>query len=492
MSACFIIPKMDTIVDSTREKDLDSVCSVDGWLTRQEASLLYDLAHNADGDIAEIGSWQGRSTSALALGSMAGRKQTVYAIDPFIGPQMLARSTSLDNSPTGIECSPERLRKNLDAVGVNGLVRIVPKQSQDALGDVPLDLSLLFIDGAHDYESVCRDIDLYMPRVKMGGFVILHDVAYTDKGVVRAVDDKILTQPNKWRVLDRVDSAMVVRRVNTQRRNIALMCPGRGYDWGTVTGIVQSTLGAHKVDLDNNGNGWDDFNALWSRALNRAEAGEITHAAMLHADITPDAGFVDKLMDEIEELDLDMLSVACPLKDNRAILNCGIGKANNRWGAFRRLTVKELLKLPPTFGLDDLKQQGFCEGDDKVLLHNTGCFVVDLRKPVFWKTYQDDGISPGEHHWHTKGDMRAWFDFPTRVRKDEKSGMWINMRESEDWFFSRQLHDLGAKTRITRKVGLIHEGKATYPNNSDWGTHEHDNDTESLWNPDYEAKGAKQ
>ncbi len=71
-------------------------------------------------------------------------------------------------------------------------------------------------------------------------------------------------------MLDRVDSALVVRKVQTKRRTVALACPGHSFGWGTVTGIVQSSLGAHRVDLDNNGNGWtifdtqeeDLFNAL--------------------------------------------------------------------------------------------------------------------------------------------------------------------------------------------------------------------------------------
>jgi predicted O-methyltransferase YrrM len=435
------------------------------------------MAFNADGPIIEIGSWQGRSTAALALGSIAGRGQTVYSIDPFIGPQEGARKTSLENIPDTTKCSPQILRSNLVNVGVNGQVEIIPKYSHEALEDVPGQCSLLFVDGAHDYESVCKDLDLYLPRLKLGGFVVLHDVIFTDPGVVKAVDDKILAFPNALRVIDRVDSALVIRRVETKRRNIGLMCPGRGYDWGTVSGIVQCTLGAHRVDLDNNANGWDDFNALWARALNRYESGEITHIAMLHSDITPQAGFIDILMDEMEESDVDMISVACPLKDRRGVLNCGIGITSNRWGAWRRLTMRELVKLPPTFSLNDLKKRGYCGAshDDKVLLHNTGCFIVDLRKPVFRKT-------------DSNNDLVAWFDFPTRIRRDGPSGKWINMRESEDWFFSRQLHQLEANTRITRKVTLTHEGKGEYPNNEVWGTYENgDEDTKELWKEEVES-----
>lgn len=456
----------------TQEQSIDAACKIDGWLTREEAATLYGLAFNASLPIVEIGSFQGRSTTALALGAMAGRKSQVYAIDPFTGVDG-KHTTSLGSDP-GLPCSAELLRNNLDSAGVNGLVKIIPTTSNRAIPQIPEQIGLLFVDGAHDYESVCCDLDNYLPRLALGGFLVLHDAVRSDKGegepgVVRAVEDKIRSKPNQLRIIDRVGTAIVVRKVNTTRRVVELMCPGRGYDWGTLTGIVQSTLGAHQIDLSNNGNGWDDFNHLWSRALNRFEAGEITHAAMLHSDISPQPGFVDILMDEMEELDLDMLSVACAMKDKRGVCNCGIGITSNRWGAWRRLTVREVLKLPPTFGLTDLAQRGFCGSDvsDKVLLHNTGCFLVDLRKPVFRQT-------------DTNGNLIAWFDFPTKIQRGP-DGKWLNMRESEDWFFSRQLHSIGAKTKITRKVGLIHEGKQGFSNSEEWGEYESDNDTRSLW-----------
>ncbi len=463
---------MSTTAEIRRDTDLTAALKIDGWLTKKEATALYGLATQANGPIVEIGSWQGRSTATLALGSMAGRQQPVYAVDPFIGPQAGARKTSLDNVVMGGECSPEVLRANLDAAGVNGLVRIVPKTSQAGVADTPEEISLLFVDGDHSYESVCRDIDLYLPRLKMGGFVVFHDVVPGDPGVVKAVHDRVMSRPSEYRMMDRVDSSVIIRRVNTTRRTVFLACPGRNFGWGTVTGIVQSSLGAHQVDIDNNSNGFDDLNVLWERALNRAEAGEVTHWVQLHADIIPQVGFVYLLMDEIEDTGMDLISVACAMKDRRGLLNCGLGSLDNSWGAYRRLTVRELHHLPPTFGSERLKRFFGVEGDaDKVLLHNTGCFVADLRKPVFYQTDE-------------AGDLRAWFNFPTRIRRNEE-GKWEHNRESEDWFFSRKLHELGAKTLITRKISLRHVGEAHFQNDEPWGTYEDgDEATASLWKKD--------
>ena len=58
---------------------------IDGWLTDEEAKLLYKLAKNCKGVIVEIGSWKGKSTICMAKGSKAGNNVKIYAIDPHVG-----------------------------------------------------------------------------------------------------------------------------------------------------------------------------------------------------------------------------------------------------------------------------------------------------------------------------------------------------------------------------------------------------------------------
>ena len=61
---------------------------------------------------------------------------------------------------------------------------------QDHFGGGPLDL--LFIDGAHAYESVSRDYALYGPLVREGGVIAFHDIV---DGPHEAVGDV----PRFWR-----------------------------------------------------------------------------------------------------------------------------------------------------------------------------------------------------------------------------------------------------------------------------------------------------
>src|SRR5580700_2379061 len=65
------------------QEDIDKIMSVEGSISADEARLLYTAAQTVrDGCIVEIGSYLGRSTAALALGTSAGFYVPVYAIDP--------------------------------------------------------------------------------------------------------------------------------------------------------------------------------------------------------------------------------------------------------------------------------------------------------------------------------------------------------------------------------------------------------------------------
>ncbi|MEK0324169.1 MAG: class I SAM-dependent methyltransferase [Nitrosopumilus sp.] len=58
----------------------------------------------------------------------------------------------------------------------NRRVKIIEKKSVEAAIDV-LDQSvdLVFLDAAHDYNSVCNDIHAWLPKIKVGGWIGGHD-----------------------------------------------------------------------------------------------------------------------------------------------------------------------------------------------------------------------------------------------------------------------------------------------------------------------------
>jgi len=442
---------------------LEAVGKIPGWLSLQEAALLYDLAVDSPGPIVEIGSYQGRSTAALSLGSKAGQQQTVYAIDSFL--PVLQTSTGKWSN----ESSLQLLIANLEQAAALQLVEIIPHASEVAAKHVP-NCGLLFVDGAHDYESVRRDLELYLPKVQLGGHVVIHDCHEADPGVVQAVDEIITANPAQWRCRWRADTAVVFERRNSVRHKIMLAFPGSNLCFGAAKGLMQATLGAHDVELEQSGMGWDDMNRLWVHALNRAYQRKVTHFAMLHSDITPSPGWIDLLADELDARDGDLISAVAALKNEQGLTSCGIGAASNPWQPLRRLTMHELMAMPETFGITQT------EHPQRYLLHNTGCWLADLRKPL-WRTVDENNC------------LVADLSFPIRGRV-LPSGEIVHERESEDWHFSRKMAELGAKTFVTRRVSTIHFGQKGFRNDHAWGTLEHDEATREKWEPDVQKPAA--
>jgi hypothetical protein len=215
----------------------------------------------------------------------------------------------------------------------------------------------------------------------------------------------------------------------------ALFCAGKAHD----VQLLQTPLGA-----------WDAFNVLWADALNLAEAGEATHFAMLHSDVTPEPGWLDVLIAEMESLSADLVSAVVPIKDARGLTSCGIGDPKTSWKPLRRFTMHEIHEMPETF---DAAGAGY---PGAALLVNTACWVCNLRNPLFFR-HAESGLAD------------CYFGFPSIVARNPETKQWTAYRESEDWFFSRRIHALGAKVFCTRKVALKHEGKFAFPNDEPWG-----------------------
>jgi MMP 1-O-methyltransferase len=145
-----------------------------GWLTAEEGETLYRLARSCKGRgvIVEIGSWRGKSTTCLGLGSKAGNRVPVFAVDPH------SEHTFGDFS------------RNMEEAGLTDLVTPVPGRSQELAEGFDQPIELLFIDGAHQYELVNEDFDRWVPKVVEGGVVAMHDTTWFP-GPKRVADERI-------------------------------------------------------------------------------------------------------------------------------------------------------------------------------------------------------------------------------------------------------------------------------------------------------------
>jgi hypothetical protein len=208
------------------------------------------------------------------------------------------------------------------------------------------------------------------------------------------------------------------------------------------------------------------FNRLLSIGL----ASGCEYFCMLHADVAPDAGWVDILIDELQAHQADVISAVVPIKNQMGLTSTALdlGDDEHKWKC-RRLTMKEVFDLPETFSAKDTMLP------DRALLINTGCMLFNLSSPWLrnFPGFQvSDYIQPADCQECTgqtclKCGGHGW-------RFEVRS-------ESEDWAFGRWLHRQGLKAVATRKVTLRHFGTAFFTNSVPWG--KLDTDTEFVPEP---------
>jgi MMP 1-O-methyltransferase len=139
------------------------IADVPGWLTDEEGEALYALAKECSGRgaIVEIGSWKGKSTICLGLGSRAGRGVPIFAIDPHADYRF------------------GDFKANVERAGIHDLVTPIASLSQSAADDFDEPIELLFVDGSHEYDLVLEDFEKWVPKVVDGGWVAFHDTTWT-------------------------------------------------------------------------------------------------------------------------------------------------------------------------------------------------------------------------------------------------------------------------------------------------------------------------
>ncbi len=189
------------------------VRDVDGWLTEAQARTLFAAAAAVPQDraIVEIGSHHGKSTIILASAAQHG--VPVFAIDPFA-----------DERWGGGVPARTRFHENLQRAGVDAKVeamRMTSTCAADRWDGRPV--GLVYLDGAHDEESVLEDIDRWGSMLDNAGRLFIHD-CFSSIGVTSAVIRRLafsLTLAFSGNV--GTLAIFEKRRISTRRRVLALI-----------------------------------------------------------------------------------------------------------------------------------------------------------------------------------------------------------------------------------------------------------------------------
>lgn len=200
------------------------------------------------------------------------------------------------------------------------------------------------------------------------------------------------------------------------------------------------------------------YNHVWINTLRRVHELNLRYLAILHADIIPDDFWIDKLIHEAEIFDADVMSAVVPIKEASGVTSTGIS-SDDPFVPYMRLSQRQINDpaFPKTFDIGMINAAMMSGSLDKQhvidipsqakLLVNTGCCVIRVDRK--WCEY-------------------AYFTIRDRIRRVEND-MMIAEVESEDWFFSRLVAELGGLVMATTKVVTEHIGSVEYRSDLKWG-----------------------
>jgi predicted O-methyltransferase YrrM len=174
-------------LSSIKGLDIDESIVGDEFGTLLDLFLQYG---KKDCVFVEIGTWKGKSTSALAFVALLNNGM-VYAVDHFMGNSgqwnvPVAKNQDIFNI----------FRKNMQTLGfwqtsVSPLV-MSSERAAKIFKDETIDL--LFIDGDHLFKNFYQELTIWYPKVKDGGVICGHDCEqyyYSNLDIIKDCEENI-------------------------------------------------------------------------------------------------------------------------------------------------------------------------------------------------------------------------------------------------------------------------------------------------------------
>lgn len=164
---------------------------VQGWFVQENlyTQMVESCNDKDEYHFVEIGSWKGKSSTYMGVEIInSGKRIKFDCVDTWLGSEEHTNPNSSYYEPL-LEIKDglyNRFLTNIEPLkSVINPIRMTSVEASKLFEDKTLDF--VFIDGAHDYDSVFDDIQHWFPKVKVGGYISGDDLDW--RGVNMAVYD---------------------------------------------------------------------------------------------------------------------------------------------------------------------------------------------------------------------------------------------------------------------------------------------------------------
>lgn len=169
---------------------------MEGWSTPEWCCELASRILETNSKMClDVGVFAGRSTISMGFAARELVVSKVYGIDPW-APESASDN---DDSPEGVDWWKKKIdlediqRQAVRAIWNHHLeqwVILIRSKSEYVADLFPL-IDMINIDGGHSETTSCRDIELYLPKLKSGHYLTMDDAAWpSTQKAVRMIEEK--------------------------------------------------------------------------------------------------------------------------------------------------------------------------------------------------------------------------------------------------------------------------------------------------------------
>lgn len=193
---------------------------VHGWCDYRSLYSSIAKALPDGAKVVEIGSWMGQSIIHLCQRLQdLGKTAKVNCVDTWRGEENQPAHTDIVAAHGGSIFSV--FNDNIEAAKVSEMIRVVIGDSAESAAhfeDASLDF--IFIDAAHDYDSVVKDLAAWYPKLKPNGIFAGHDYPWHE--VEKAVNEHAAANGYEVKSIGRC-WVMGARQIPKQKAVLAIM-----------------------------------------------------------------------------------------------------------------------------------------------------------------------------------------------------------------------------------------------------------------------------
>ena len=152
------------------------------WCSQEKIDLLMDLAYIVRPKVCvDIGTCTGSCTLPIAATLKMLHSGKVYAIDAW--SNAVAVQNLCDDDPNkkwwahlDMASLYKSFRSLIKEWSVKKFCVKIYKPSEVAISDIPASIDFLHLDGDYSETGSLRDVELYLPKVRSGGYILLSNL----------------------------------------------------------------------------------------------------------------------------------------------------------------------------------------------------------------------------------------------------------------------------------------------------------------------------